>query len=199
MTKTVKKKLNNPRSGENSRLIRLVLHSESLPKIDVSDPKQVEERVMQYFDFCQQHNLFPGIAGLSNWLGVHRDTLNSWKRGEFRKDTHQKIIQRAYDLIEVVLTDMLMDDRIPSPTGIFLLKSMFGYRDRFDIGLEAAAKQSRDPLADLRTTDAELARKYLIDAIPDDDPEDGKEGDSIDFQMQRTGDGDQGEEGSCFD
>ena len=177
MTKTEKKKLNNPRSGENSRLIRLVLHSESLPKIDVSDPKQVEERVVQYFDFCQQHNLFPCISGLACWLGICRDTLNSWKRGEFRKDTHQRIIQRAYDLIEVILTDMLMDDRIPSPTGIFLLKSVFGYRDRFDIGLEAATRQNRDPLSDLRMTDTELARKYLIDAIPEEDPEDEKEGD----------------------
>ena len=169
MTKTEKKTLCNPRSGENSRLIRLVLHSQSLPKIDVSDPKQVEERVSQYFEFCQQHNLFPGIEGLANWIGVCRDTINAWKNGFTRKDTHQAIIQRAYHLIETVLTDMMMDDKIPSPTGIFLLKSMFGYRDRFDIGFEAGTIQNRSPLDDLRFSSDEKTREHLIDSIPEDD------------------------------
>ena len=173
MPKTGLKKLNNPRNGENSRMIRLVMHSLTLPEIDITDPEQVQERISQYFDFCQQHNLFPGICGMANWIGVHRDTLHSWKTGEFRRKTHQQIIQRAYDVIEEVLVTMLYDDSIPSATGIFMLKSQFGYRDRVDVGLEAGR---RDPLADLRITDETLARKYLIDAIPDEDPEDKKEG-----------------------
>lgn len=182
MAKTEQKKLINPRSGENSRLIRLTMHSQNLPAIDISDPKQVEERVSEYFDFCQQHNLFPGIVGLANWIGVCRDTINAWKNGITKKETHQAIIQKAYGVIECVLNDMLMEDIIPARTGIFLLKSMFGYKDRFDVGLEAAAQQSRDPLADLRLSDEELEeirRKYLIDALPDEnpDPENGKEGD----------------------
>lgn len=179
MTKTVKKKLNNPRSGENSRMIRLVLHSLTLPEIDITDPKQVQERISEYFDYCQYYNLFPSISGIANWLGVCRDTVNSWKNGFSRKETHQEIICRAYDVIECVLVDQLMNDAICAPTGIFLLKSVFGYRDRFDIGLEAAARQSRSPLDDLSLSDEEmesLRRKYLIDAIPAEDPE-GKEGD----------------------
>ena len=179
ITKTGKKKLTNPRSGENSRLIRLVLHSQNLPEIDITDPEQVQERVNQYFDFCQIHNLFPSISGMANWLGVCRDTVHAWKTGDTRQKTHQQIICRAYDLIECVLVDMLQEDKIPAPTGIFLLKSVFGYRDRFDIGLEAGARQTRTPLDDLRLSDEEmesLRRKYLIDAIPAEDPE-GKEGD----------------------
>ena len=175
MLKTGLKKPNNPRNGENSRMIRLVMHSQTLPEIDITDPEQVQRRISEYFDFCQQHNLFPGICGMANWIGVHRDTLHSWKTGEFRRKTHQQIIQRAYDVIEEILVSQLMDNKISSPTGIFLLKSQFGYRDKLDIGLEAGIR--RDPLADLRITDPELARKYLVVAIPDEDPEDGKEGD----------------------
>ena len=179
ITKTDKKKLNNPRSGENSRLIRLAMVAWDLPEIEINDPEQVQERINLYFDFCVNYGLFPSISGMALWLGVCRDTINSWKNGFSRKETHQKIIDRAYTFIEEVLVDMLMDDRIPSPTGIFLLKSMFGYRDRFDIGLETAAQQTRTPLDDLRLTEEQkesLRRKYLIDAIPDEDPE-GKEGD----------------------
>ena len=180
ITKTDKKKLNNPRSGENSRLIRLAMVAFDLPEIDINDPEQVQERINLYFDFCVTYGLFPSISGMSLWLGVCRDTINSWKNGFSRKETHQKIIDRAYTFIEAVLVDMLMEDRIPSPTGIFLLKSMFGYRDRFDIGLEARAIQSRSPLDDLRLSDEEmesLRRKYLVDSVPEEYPEDGKEGD----------------------
>ena len=177
-----KKKQFNPKSGENSRMIRLLMHSQALPKIDITDPEQLQERISEYFNFCQMHNLYPGICGMANWLGVHRDTLNAWKNGITRKDTHQKIIQEAYGVIEDVLVSMLYDDKVSSPVGIFILKSVFGYKDRFDIGLEAAAQQSRDPLADLRLSDEkleDLRRKYLIDALPEEnpDPEDGKEGD----------------------
>ena len=178
MTKTVKKKLNNPRSGENSRMIRLVLHSLTLPEIDITDPKQVQERISLYFDFCERNNWFPCIAGLATWLGVCRDTINSWKNGLSRKETHQAIIQRAYDVIETVLVDQLMNNAIYPAAGIFLLKSMFGYRDRFDLSLEAAANQRPSPFDSL--PDPELARKYLLEAIPDEEPE-GKEGESNDL------------------
>lgn len=174
MKKTELKKL-NPRNGENSRMIRLLMQSQTLPKIDITDPEQVQGRISEYFDFCQMHNLFPSISGLSSWLGVHRDTIHSWKTGQFRRETHQKIIQRAYDVIEAVLVDELMDNRISSPVGIFMLKSMFGYKDRVDLGLEAGIR--RDPLSDLRITDPELIRKYLVDAVPDEDIQDGKTGD----------------------
>ena len=72
-------------------------------------------------------------------------------------------------MIEAVLVDELMDNRI------FMLKSMFGYKDRVDLGLEAGIR--RDPLSDLRITDPELIRKYLVDAVPDEDIQDGKTGD----------------------
>ena len=175
MKKAEVKKLNNPRSGENTRLIRLVLSSQNLPPIDINDPEQVQERVSQYFNFCVMYNMFPSISGLANWLGVCRDTIHAWKTGDTRQKTHQQIICRAYDVIECVLIDLLQNDKISSPTGIFLLKSIFGYKDRFDLSLEAAANTRPSPFDSL--PDAELARKYLLEAIPDEEPEE-KEGES---------------------
>lgn len=174
----MKKKLINPRSSENAKMILLDMVSWNLPEIDVTDPKQVQERISMYFDFCERYNRFPCIAGLANWLGVCRDTINSWKNGFSRKETHQAIIQKAYDVIEAVLVDQLMNNAIYPAAGIFLLKSMFGYRDRFDLSLEAAANQRPSPFDSL--SDPELARKYLLEAIPDEEPE-GKEGESNDL------------------
>lgn len=161
--KTRYKNSQNPRSGENSKLLKTLMKSFELPPIDIADPEQVQERISEYFDFCIEYNLFPCIAGLSNWLGIHRDTLNSWKRGEYRKDTHQKIIQRAYDLIEVLIVDLLQDDKMPSLTGIFLLKSMFGYTDRYDLSYG----QGQIPKQELFSEhDLEEAKKRLLAEIP---------------------------------
>lgn len=156
--------------GENSRLIRLTMNSQRLPKIDITNPAQVQNRIFQYFIFCQQHGTFPSVCGLSNWIGVHRDTLHAWKTGEHRKETHQEIILKAYAVIESALIDALMNDNISSAAGIFLLKSMFGYSDRLD--LEATVK--RDPFADTRKGYPELIQKYLL-AIQDGEQEDEKD------------------------
>ena len=147
----------------NRRMIRLTLHCMDLPPIDITDPEQVQERISAYFDHCQRNNLLPCIAGVANWIGVHRDTLHSWKTGEFRKETHQKIIQRAYDVIEEILVAMLYDDKITSPCGIFLLKSVFGYRDRVDISL---GTEKPDPLAGLDSSEAVLR---LLEGIGGDE------------------------------
>lgn len=164
-----KKRLINPMDGYNTRMIKLVLHSNDLPPIDTNDPEQVKKRISEYFDFCQHYNIFPAISGLANWIGVHRDTLHSWKVGEMRKSTHQKIINDAYSVIEDMIVSMLLNDKICVPVGIFWLKSVFGYRDRLDIGLSAGAADRPRPFDSL--PDAELARKYLMEAVPDETEE----------------------------
>lgn len=176
---------NNPMSGYNSRMIALILHSEGLPKIDINDPEQVKNRLSEYFDFCIKYDLFPSVCGMANWLGVHRDTIHSWRTGERRKGTkHQEIINQAYTLIESVLVDKLMNDSIPSPVGIFFLKSVFGYKDRFDIGLGAGSVPRPDPLADLRVSEEELAKRY-IESIPEEENVEGSD------QIDGNGTGDQ--------
>ena len=160
-------------NGYNRRMIRLVLHSRNLPPIDISDPEQVQERISAYFDHCEKNNLIPCIAGMANWIGIHRDTLHAWKTGEYRKETHQKIIQHAYDVIEDILVAMLYDDKISSPTGIFLLKSVFGYKDRVDISLGAARP---DPLAELDSNGAIL--RLLEGAGGDDNDRNREDGHS---------------------
>ena len=157
-----KKKLFNPLDGHNTRMIKLILHSNDLPRIDTSDPEQVKKRISEYFDFCEEYNLFPSISGLANWIGVHRDTLHSWKTGEMRKNTHQKIINDAYSVIEEMIVAMLLENKIVAPVGIFWLKCLFGYRDRFDIGIGAGTVDRPRPFDSM--PNAELARKSFASA-----------------------------------
>jgi len=94
---------------------------------------------------------------------VSRETLNTWKRGEFRSETHSDIIQKAMVIMEEMWYDMMQSGRINPASGIFIAKNWFGYKDVADVVVTP-----NNPLQDMN---AEEARKRITDAIPADDEE----------------------------
>ena len=119
--------------GDNSRYVRYAMASWNLPPIDISDPKQVEQRITEYFQHCADNDRKPQLVGMANWLGVSRDTLNSWKRGEYRKDTHSDIVQKAVSALEEMWADYMMNGKVNPASGIFISKNWFGYADTQNI------------------------------------------------------------------
>lgn len=122
--------------GDNARYLRFARVSLSLPPIDISDARQVENRISEYFDFCELNDRKPNIIGMGNWLGVDRSTLNSWKRGEYREETHSPVIKKAVDVLEELWYDYMQNGKVNPGSGIFLGKNVFGYRDVQDIVLQ---------------------------------------------------------------
>lgn len=151
----------NIKPGDNSRFVRHALASWNLPPIDISDEKQVAERIELYFKYCADNDRRPQVVGMCNWLGVSRDTLNKWKNEETRAGTHSDIIKRAYGFLEEMWTDYMLYGKINPPAGIFLSKNWFNYSDTQQIVVTP-----NNPLQDM---DASEARKRLVDAIPVED------------------------------
>lgn len=149
--------------GENARFVQNALVAWNLPPIDISDPKQVEQRIGEYFQHCIENDRRPQIVALCNWLGISRDTLNTWKNGEYRSSTHSDIIKKAYAFMEELWTDYMQCGKISPPTAIFLAKNWYGYKDVADVVVT--------PNNPMQGLDAETARKRLIDAIPAEDDE----------------------------
>lgn len=147
--------------GDNSRYVRFAMASWDLPPIDISDPKQVAERIRQYFQFCVDNDRKPQVIGMANWLGVSRDTINSWKRGEYRNDTHSDVIKKAIDSIEEMWIDFAINGKMNPAAFIFIAKNHMGYKDVQDV---VVAPQN--PLDNLN---AEEARKRLMESIPDEE------------------------------
>ena len=100
---------------------------------------------------------------MANWLGVDRSTVNSWKRGEYRADTHSPIIRKAIDILEEMWVDFMMNGKVNPGSGIFLGKNLFGYKDVADVVVT--------PNNPMQGLDADTARKRLMDAVPVDDEE----------------------------
>jgi hypothetical protein len=164
-----KRKGNNPKAdfmqenvkkGDNARYLRMARAAVALPPIDIADPEQVSNRIGMYFDFCEQNDRKPSMLGIANWIGVSRDTLNSWKRGEYRATTHSDLIEKAVMVLEELWTDYMQNGLVNPVSGIFLGKVMFGYKDVQDyvITPNQPLGQDGDP--------ATMAQKYK-QALPE--------------------------------
>ena len=159
----------NVKPGDNARFIREArvafdggLERKPLPPIDISDPEQVRQRISDYLDFCELHDKKPSPIAMASWLGVSRDTLNSWKRGECRTETHSDMIKKAMVLMEEIWYDMMQNGRINPASGIFLAKNMFGYKDVADVVVTP-----NNPYHG--ASEAELKQKYLTDMVTDEE------------------------------
>lgn len=150
----------NTEPGDNSRYLRYAMASWDLPPIDISDPKQVENRIIEYFSFCVENDRKPNMVGMSNWLGVDKSTVNSWQRGEYRASTHSSVIKKAVDVLEELWVDYMQNGKVNPASGIFLGKNMFGYKDNQDITI-----RPDNPYGDQRDA-ATIAKEY--DALPEE-------------------------------
>lgn len=119
--------------GDNTRYLRFALASLDLPPIDISDEKQVAQRIKDYFSFCLDNDRKPNMRGLGNWLGVDRTTVHSWMVGEYRAETHSHLIKKAVDIMEELWVDYMTNGKVNPAAGIFLGKNMFGYKDVQDV------------------------------------------------------------------
>jgi hypothetical protein len=147
--------------GDNSRYIRHALATLDLPPIDISDPKQVSDRIDWYFVHCADNEMKPTVTGFCNALGVNKDTIRTWYNGEYRAGTHQDIIRRAYRVLEELWEDYMLNGKINPVSGIFLAKNQWtGYRDSQEVVL--TPNTPRD-VVDVSV----LEEKYA--ELPDDD------------------------------
>ena len=146
----------NTEPGDNSRYLRHALATMGLPPIDISDPKQVEDRINWYFVHCAEDDMKPSVNGMCNALGIHRDTILTWRKGEYRADSHQAIIVRAHRLLEELWEDYMQNGKINPVSGIFLGKNMFGgYSDKQEVVLTPNTPGLSE--ADVATIEAKYA------------------------------------------
>ena len=143
-------------SGYYGVSLRNARVSIDLPPINIKNPHEVEARIDEYFDFCEMNDKPPNMIGLGNWLGVHVATINAWKNGNWADDTVGDIVQRALSVIEESLVTQVQDNPKAMVGGMFLLKSMFHYKEQQDIVITASSKQ------DELSAD-EIAKRYLGD------------------------------------
>lgn len=120
--------------------VSMALDLYDLPDIDLSDEKQVEQRVRDYLNYCINNNYKPTVSGLAYVLNkMSRQTLwaivNNQPTGgagytaSVTPDVADSI-KNAYKLQEVLWESYLSEGKINPVSGIFLGKNNFGYKDQ---------------------------------------------------------------------
>lgn len=150
-----------PRDGSSDGYYGVSLRnarvSINLPPINIKNPHEVEARIDEYFDFCEVNNKPPNMVGLGNWLGVNYKTITNWKNGNWDVDTVGEVVQRALSVIEESLVSQVQDNPKAMVGGMFLLKSMFHYKEQQDIVISTGERKDSELSAD------EIAKRYLGD------------------------------------
>ena len=147
----------NIQAGDNSRYLRHALATLELPPIDISNAAQVSDRLGWYFNHCADSDMKPTVNGMCNALGIHRDTLHAWRTGEYRADSHQAIVMKAYRVLEELWEDYMLNGKINPVSGIFLSKNLFyGYADKQEFVLTPNSGLSEEDAATIAAKYDEL-------------------------------------------
>lgn len=147
------------------RLYKLKL--KNIPIYDQADPIQVRNRIDSYFTFCDENDISMSPADLAKWLKISSSSLRRWRNGEYRSSTHQKLIEDAWDNIEADLINSLRTGTISPPSGIFLLKNWFNYKDVQD--LVVAPKNPLGELQDKKALEERIMGTVVVEdfSVPD--------------------------------
>lgn len=120
-----------------------LLHIYKLPPIDLSDDKQVQDRIYYYFDYCEKEGLKPVIEGLALALGVTRQALYDWEIGRRRGDvgsSRADMVKKAKEYIAYMMSDGVMNGKVNPVAWIFYAKNYFGMSDKQEIEVKAAGQ-----------------------------------------------------------
>ena len=124
--------------GDNTKYLTLGMKLFNLPSIDLKDPEQVNNRLMEFFQIHAEADMKPTVSGMGMALGLDRRRLWEIKTGNFgTQKTLSELptltkdsIKKAYEYMEILWENYMQNGKINPVSGIFLGKNNFGYQDK---------------------------------------------------------------------
>lgn len=132
----------------------------------------VERRVDDYFKFCEQSSLRPGVESLALALSVSRTAIWNWEHGIDCSARRQQLIVKAKAFITAYLEQAMLSNKIYPGSGIFMLKNWANYRDSLDINTDhiensTVPQMTQEEIHQIAEQAAEIDTKQLLDELPD--------------------------------
>lgn len=115
------------------------LHDRGKPETD----EEIKQRIDEYFLFCQQSSIRPGIESLCMALHISRTTLFNWNNGIGCSEMCQELIQSAKAFIGAFIEQAMLGGKISPPSGIFLMKNWLSYKDAISIEESIPNKETK--------------------------------------------------------
>ena len=113
------------------------------------DTNELKDRIDSYFAFCEERNLRPGVESLCLSLGITRQTLWTWCKGEDCSPEWAEICRNAKQFILTFLEAITMAGKLNPASSIFYLKNWGAYVDQVSVVGEEPEVKKRLTAADL--------------------------------------------------
>ena len=113
---------------------KLIDHTKKVKEIEKPSPrfpKTVEKACQEYFDICHKDGVKPSVAGLGVALGINRETLLQWVRGEVSVECAD-VVREYFNMLEMFEETALKDGKTNAIAGVFGMKNNFGYKDQVE-------------------------------------------------------------------
>ena len=154
--------------GDNTKYLALGMKLFSLPPIDLKDPEQVNNRLMEFFSIHAEADMKPTVSGMGMALGLDRRRLWEIKTGNAKAmDLPTPVsdsIKKAYEYMELLWENYMQNGKINPVSGIFLGKNNFGYQDKTEYVVTPNVHNDSDYNAD------DIRARYLSDSSTLDSP-----------------------------
>ena len=149
--------------GDNTKYLMLGMKLFNLPPIDLHDPKQVNDRLNEFFQIHAEADMKPTVSGMGMALGLDRRRLWEIKTGvqDRNKDLPtltRDSIKKAYEYMEILWENYMQNGKINPVSGIFLGKNNFGYQDKTEYVVTPNMNNDSDYSAE------DIRARYLSDS-----------------------------------
>lgn len=153
---------------ENANYIVHTLKIQSLEPVNRGDAVAVRNRTVDYLTLCASDGVKPNLTGYALALGTNRAGLKAMFADRRVDKAAYEELDRGMTMIENIMLELMLDQKINVVSAIFLLKNHFDYKDQSDVNVRA----ERIETIDTNELQAKYASVIDIDADDDDDETD---------------------------
>lgn len=146
--------------GDNTKYLNHSLRLSHLPKVNMAVTEEVAQRVDEYFRICAEEDMKPSVSGLALALDIDRVNLWQYRAGQRGKNPEVvNVLKKAMSILEVQMTDYMLNGKVNPIPSIFYMKNHFGYQDKQEIVVTPSG-----PLDDQKDTKA-LEEQYMDSVV----------------------------------
>ena len=137
--------LDEERRQANVRHIDHVQGVAMMPPIEWN-ADAIGRRTMEYLEKCKSDGVRVSLSDYALSMGTTPDGLNELIVDKRLTDETRNALLKGISMIEAVMIEMMMEQRINPVTGIFLLKNHFGYKDQSEISFKGHIETDKKTL-----------------------------------------------------
>lgn len=113
-----------------------------LPRIALSDPQEIHERVDFYFQLCVTDGVRPNLPGLASAFGLTRRGLTDALVDRRMSSECRQELGRGLAMIDNILASLALDGKINPVATIYFMNNWLGYRNASEVTTRTESVES---------------------------------------------------------